>query len=75
MSNTIEPFSARLGGATGISPYQAKVERRLSDLAGYFLHRTVAEKMLRNGENPVIYEVFEIPQEPVEGMFNVCCTV
>jgi glucose-6-phosphate isomerase len=31
--------------------------------------------MLQNGENPMIYEVFQIPQESVEGMFNVCCTV
>lgn len=75
MSRSIEPFSAKLGGATGISPYATRVERRLSDLAEYFLRRSLAEKMLQQGDNPVIYEVFEIPQESTEGVLNVCCTV
>lgn len=75
MGSSIKPFSARLGGATGISPYTTKVERRLSDLAEYFLRRDLAEEMLRKGEDPMIYEVFEIPQESVDGMFNVCCTI
>jgi len=71
----IKPFSAILGGATGISPYTVKVERRLSDLRELFLDRIFVEQMLARGENPLIYEVYEIPQKPVEGMFNVGCTV
>ena len=75
MSSSIEPFSARLGGASGISPYAVKIERRLSDLVEYFLHRSLAEGMLHDGVDPMVYEVFEIPQESTDGMLNVCCTV
>lgn len=75
MSSSIEPFSAKLGGPTGISPYTTKAERRLSDLAEYFLRRNLAEKMLQQGEDPIIYEVFEIPQESADGMFSICCTI
>ena len=71
----IGPFSARLGGATGISHYSAKVERRLSDLREYFHDGDLVEKMLQKGENPVIYEVYEVAQKPVEGVFNVGTTV
>jgi len=31
--------------------------------------------MLSRSENPLIYEVCELSQEPIEGMFNVGCTV
>ncbi|MCW4027789.1 MAG: cupin domain-containing protein, partial [Candidatus Bathyarchaeota archaeon] len=75
MSSSNEFFSARLGGATGICPYKVRVERRLSDVAEHFLESGLAEKMLRKGENPLIYEVFEISQESTEGKLNVCCTV
>jgi len=64
-----------LGGLTGITPYKAKVVRRLSDLRASFLDTNLVEKMLLKGENPMIYEVYEIPQQPVEGVFNVGCTV
>ena len=70
-----EPYSLRLGSSTGISPYKVKVERRLSDLSGYFLDKMLVQEMLSMGENPVIYEVFELPQPPVSGMLNVGSTV
>jgi len=75
LSAAIKPFSAILGGATAISPYTVKLERRLSDLREFFLDRSFVEQMLARGDNPLIYEVYEIPQKPVEGMFNVGCTV
>jgi len=69
------PYSLRLGGATGISPYKAKVERRLSDLPEYFLDKKLVQEMLSRGENPVIYEVYELPQPAVSGMLNVGSTI
>lgn len=75
MTKISEGFSSRLGGASGISPYEVRVERRLSDLPGYFQDEELAEEMLSRGEDPKIYEVYEIPQPAVEGLLNVGCTI
>jgi len=75
LTRPIKAFSARLGGATGISPYKVKAERRLSDMREHFSDRSLTERMLQQGENPVIYEVYEVPQKPIGGQLNVGCTV
>ncbi|MBS7639444.1 MAG: glucose-6-phosphate isomerase family protein [Candidatus Bathyarchaeia archaeon] len=69
-----EPYSAKLGGPTGIYPYTVKVERYLEDLREYFHDRKLVEYMLSRGENPLIYVVYEISRES-EGEFNVGCTI
>lgn len=69
------PYSLRLGGATGISPYKVKVDRRLSDLSGHFQDKKLVQEMLSRGENPVIYEVYELPQPAVSGMLSVGSTI
>ena len=69
------PYSLRLDGATGISPYKVKAERRLSDLSGHFKDKMLVQEMLSRGENPVIYEVYELPQPPLSGMLNVGSTI
>ncbi len=58
-----------------MSPYKVKAERRLSDMQEYFSDRALAARMLGKGENPVIYEVYEVPQTPIGGQLNVGCTV
>lgn len=68
------PYSARLGGKTGIYPYKIRVDRYLSDLRGYFLDEQIVEKILSRNENPLIYTVYEINRES-EGEFNVGCTI
>jgi len=68
-------FSSRLGGLTGISPYEVKVERRLSALSGYFQDKRLVKEMLSKGEDPMIYEVYEVPQPEADGSLNVGCTV
>jgi len=75
LNTPIKAFSVRLGGATGISPYKVKAERRLSDMREHFSDRALAERMLQRDENPVIYEVYEVPQTPIGGQLNVGCTV
>ncbi len=75
MTKTSEPFSSRLGGETGISPYRVKVERRLSDLSNYFQDEKHVREMLSKGEDPKIYEIFEVPQPAVEGLLNFGCTI
>ncbi|MCS7120276.1 MAG: glucose-6-phosphate isomerase family protein [Nitrososphaerota archaeon] len=70
-----KPYSAKIGGPTGIHPYSVKVERRLSDLLGYFSDEETVGRILKEGKDPLIYEVYEIPREPAEGLFNVGCTV
>lgn len=75
MVGTFEPFSSSLGGVTGICPYKARVERRLSDLSGYFQDEKLAKEMLSRGDNPRIYEVYEVPQPSIEGLLNVGCTI
>ncbi len=70
-----KPFSVRLGGETGINPYRQVIERRLSDLSNYFQNRKLVDEMLKRGENPKIYEVYEIPQPSRSGLINVSCTI
>jgi glucose-6-phosphate isomerase len=31
--------------------------------------------MLGRGKNPIVYEVYEVPQPPFEGLFSLACTV
>lgn len=68
------PYSAKLGGSTGIYPYNIKVERYLEDLRDYFYNRELVENMLSRGVNPLIYTVYEINRES-EGELNVGCTI
>ncbi|MEM1581914.1 MAG: glucose-6-phosphate isomerase family protein [Candidatus Bathyarchaeia archaeon] len=68
------PYSAKIGGATGIYPYKVKVERYLRDLNGYFSNKQLVDEMLSRGENPLIYVVYEIDRKS-EGEFNVGCTI
>lgn len=72
---SVKPFSAKLGGLTGLTPYEKRVERRLSDLKNYFQDKQAVKQMLSQGDDPKIYEVYEIPQKPVEGLMNVACTI
>jgi len=72
---TSKAFSSRLGGITGIFPYEADIEHVLSDLSSYFQDEKLVEEMLSRGENPKIYEVYEIPQPATEGLLNVGCTI
>ncbi|MCX8170917.1 MAG: cupin domain-containing protein [Candidatus Bathyarchaeota archaeon] len=67
------PYSAKLD-KTGMLPYGAKVERRLTDLLEYFSDKDAVNKMLSGGENPIIYVVYEIGRE-MEGELNVGCTI
>ncbi len=75
MEIKIEPYNLKLGGLTGIKPYKKKIERRLSDLRDLFYRRDIVEEKLMKGENPKIYEVYEVPQEPIEGYLNVASTI
>jgi len=68
-------FSSLLGGATGISPYRVKVERRLSHLSGYFQDENLVRDMLSRRSDPKIYEVYESPQPEVDGLLNIGCTI
>jgi glucose-6-phosphate isomerase len=71
----IEPFSLIISGSTGIQPYKVKVERRLSDMRGLFQDVMVVEEKLSRGEDPKIYEVYEVPQQSVSGLLSLGCTV
>ena len=75
MEPLIEPFYLIIGGSTGIKPYKVKVERRLSDLRGLFQDEALAEEKLSEGEDPKIYEVYEVPQQPVSGLLSMGGTV
>lgn len=75
MSELTQPYAIKIGGKTGITPYRVRVERRLSDLREHFQDRNLVEDMLSRGDDPVIYEVYEIPQRPSDGPLNVGCTI
>jgi len=72
----IEPFWASLYFEKGIlHPYTHKVERRLSDMVGIFNDYATVESMLDRGENPLIYEVYEITIQPLaEGHLSFATT-
>lgn len=71
-----KPFQVELDRRTGIPRrYERKLVRRLSDLRGFFSDNRAVEQMLARGKNPIIYEVYEIPQTPSEGLFSLACTV
>jgi len=73
--DSIKPFSSKLGGQTGLTFYEKKIEQRLSDIAEYFSDKELVEQMLSRGDDPVIYEVYEVPQQPTEGVLNIGCTI
>lgn len=70
------PFKVDLDPNTGIpSLYKDKQVRRLRDLRGFFSDNDLVEGLLARGKNPIIYEVYEIPQIPSKGLFSLACTV
>jgi glucose-6-phosphate isomerase len=76
MSQGPKPFQVDLDPKTGIPRrYKNKLVRRLSDLRGFFSDNELVEELLAKGKNPIIYEVYEIPQIPSEGLFSLACTV
>jgi glucose-6-phosphate isomerase len=76
MSKESKPFRFDLDPKTGIpGRYKDKQVRRLSDLRGFFSDNDLVEGLLAREKNPIIYEVYEIPQIPSEGLFSLACTV
>jgi len=76
MSKLPKLFQVELDRRTGIPRrYKRKLVRRLSDLRGFFSDNKMVGQMLERGKNPIIYEVYEIPQAPSEGLFSLACTV
>jgi glucose-6-phosphate isomerase len=76
MSQGPKPFQVDLDPKTGIPcHYKDKRVRRLTDLRGFFSENELVEELLSQGKNPIIYEVYEIPQIPSEGLFSLACTV
>ncbi len=75
MAEPAEYYSVKLGGPTGLSGYKAKVENRLSNLQDFVSDKAAAKEMLSKGKDFLIYEVYEVPQEPCEGTFSIGCTV
>ncbi|KYH40473.1 MAG: glucose-6-phosphate isomerase [Candidatus Bathyarchaeota archaeon B26-2] len=71
----IEPFSVVIGGPTGIKPYKVKLVRRLSDLQDFFYNKKIVEEKLSKGENPTVYEVYEVPQKPVSRHLSLAATI
>jgi glucose-6-phosphate isomerase len=70
------PFQVVLDRKTGIPRYyRNKSVRHLSEMRGFFSDDRLVGQMLCRGKNPIIYEVYEIPQPPSEGLFNMACTV
>ena len=71
-----KPFQVELDPKTGIPRrYERKLVRRLSDMRGFFSDNELVEEIIARGKNPIIYEVYEIPQVPSEGLFSLACTV
>jgi len=75
LNHISKAFSSKLGGVTGISPHKVQFEHKLSELTNHFQDGELVKALLSRGENPKIYEVYEIPQPAIKGSLNVGCTI
>lgn len=71
-----EPYSTILDFAkASIKTFKKKVEVKLSDLKDFFQDKNVVNQILSRGDNPVIYQYYEHPQEEIYGNLNFGITI
>jgi glucose-6-phosphate isomerase len=72
----LKPYSTVLNFKTGtIELFKDKRQVKLSDLRDFFYDYEAVDRMLSQGKDPVVYEVFENSQPEVEGQINFGVTV
>ena len=75
MHEKIKPFGVELNENWIPSKYDKKLQIKLSDLRKLFCKKDLVEKILSSGEDPIIYEVYQVSQPPYEGIFSVATTI
>jgi glucose-6-phosphate isomerase, archaeal len=59
---SVLPFSAKLDFRSGdLVPYQGSLVRRLSEMPGAFADAEAAQRLIRDGGDPIIYRAFDAP--------------
>jgi len=71
----MKPFNSYMNLVTGeIRSGKSVVVRRVSDVAGVYQDRAAAER-LAGGENPIVYQVFNVPVPEERGHLQHCVSV
>lgn len=72
-TNFINPFSLGIDLETGNMPMATNhLLRRASDMKGYYLNEDELLKLVKNNDDPVHYEVFELPVPEEYGHLMYC---
>jgi glucose-6-phosphate isomerase len=73
-SRLMDPFTVELDIERGLMPHATNhIVRKASDMRGYYADAAALEKLIANGDDPLHYEVFEVPvpQEPGQLMYCI----
>jgi glucose-6-phosphate isomerase len=72
-TSLIEPFGVRLDLAEGLmADATRRTQRRASDMRGYYLDAGALDRLVLEGDDPVHYEVLEVPVPEQEGHLMYC---
>jgi glucose-6-phosphate isomerase, archaeal len=77
LSTTVmDPFSIELDLEEGLMHgARNRLVRRASDMRGYYVDKAALEELIAERNDPVHYEVFEIPVPPVYGHLMYCISM
>lgn len=69
----MQPFTVDIDTATGAMPgARNRLVRRASDLKGYYADGAALERLITEGDDPLHYEVFEVPVPEEAGQLMYC---
>ena len=69
----MNPFGLEIDLVTGDMPQATNhIERRASDMRGYYAERSALEKLIAENDDPLHYEVFEAPVPKDPGQLMYC---
>jgi len=69
----MEPFAVAIDPTTGEMPEATNcIERRTSDMAGYYADESALRKLVDDGGDPLHYQVFEVPVPEQAGQLMYC---
>jgi glucose-6-phosphate isomerase len=75
MQTSLNPKHIWLDLGKGFLSPSASTKRTLRDLDGFFADRQATENMLKSGQDPIIYEVYESLQPHEDGHLNFGTTI
>ena len=69
----MEPFAVGIDLATGAMPEATNhIVRKASDMRGYYADEAALQRLIDEGDDPLHYEVFEVPVPEEQGQLMYC---